>query len=123
LDIVTLKDLPIPLAAILIAFYLINQNNAEFAKKLVALIAEFTSKYEMLLKTATDDHQESRDRWLERDRQLIEALNRNTEAHVKNANETHALRNMVQPLVLSVEAERKRSRGTRSSGDNPNAAA
>jgi hypothetical protein len=123
LDLVTLKDLPLPLAVIIAAFWVINSNNAEFAKKLVALIAEFTSKYEALLKAVTDERQASSDRWLERDRQLIETLNRNTEAHVKNANETHTLRNLVQPLVLSVEAERRRSRGSRgTSGGGQDAA-
>jgi hypothetical protein len=118
-----LKDLPLPLAVIIAAFWVINSNNAEFAKKLVALIAEFTSKYEALLKAVTDERQASSDRWLERDRQLIETLNRNTEAHVKNANETHTLRNLVQPLVLSVEAERRRSRGSRgTSGGGQDAA-
>lgn len=117
MDLVTLKDLPLPLAVIIAAFWIINTNNAEFAKKLVALIAEFTGKYELLLKAVTDDRQGARDRWLERDRQLIDALNRNTEAHVKNAHEAHSLRNLVQPLVLTVEAERKRGRGSRGSGD------
>lgn len=108
MDATTLKDLPIPLAVIVAALYFVNQNNAEFAKKLIGLITEFTDKYEALLEAVTEDRLGSRQRWLERDRILIDALNRNTEAQVRNANETHALRNMVQPLVISVEAERKR---------------
>lgn len=102
------------------ALYVVNQNNAEFAKKLVALINEFTAKYEALVQTVMQDRRESSDRWLERDRQLIDAMNRNTEALVKNSTETHHLRNLVQPLVLSVESDRRRktsgSQSTRGSG-------
>lgn len=122
MDILSLKDLPLPLAIIVAALYIVNSNNAEFAKKLVALIADFTAKYEALLKTVTEDRHAASERWLERDRQLIDALNRSTEAHVKVAHETHALRNFVQPLVLSVENERKRSRGSRGSGGATDAA-
>lgn len=111
-----LQNLPLPLAVIIAAGYVVNQNNAEFAKKLVALIDEFTGKYEALLAMVTEERRAAADRWLERDRQLIEALNRNTEAHVKNANETHQLRNLLQPFVHSFESERRRSRGTRSAG-------
>lgn len=110
-DLLSLKDLPLPLAAFIICFYLLNQNNAAYAKQLVGLIAEFTSKYEALLETVQEDRKNSSERWLERDRLLNERLEKNTEAVVRNANETHQLRNMVQPLVLSVEADRRRSRG------------
>lgn len=122
----TLQDLPLPLAVIIAAFYIINSNNAEYAKKIVALLNEFTGKYEAIIKAMDDDRKESRERWVERDRQLSERLEKNTEAHVRNANETHALRNLVTPLVLSVEADRKRGRGTQSprstGGGNPDAA-
>jgi hypothetical protein len=118
-----LQNLPLPLAVIIAAGYVVNQNNAEFAKKLVALIDEFTGKYEALLAMVTEERRAAADRWLERDRQLIEALNRNTEAHVKNANETHQLRNTLQPLLHAFESERKRSRGTRSAGGGTDHAA
>lgn len=112
IDLVALKDLPLPLAVIIIAFYLINTNNAEFAKKLAAIITEFTGKYEAVIDAMAEDRQEARARWIERDRTLTERLEKNTEAHVTNANETHQLRNLVQPLVFSVEAERKRRPGS-----------
>jgi hypothetical protein len=112
----SLQDLPLPLAVIIAAFYIINANNAEFAKRLVALISEFTGKYEAVLETMSEDRRASSDRWLERDRLLNERLERNTIAQEKNANEAHALRNIVTPLVLNIEAERKRGgRG----GQNP----
>lgn len=111
IDLVALKDLPLPLAVIIIAFYLINTNNAEFAKKLAAIIAEFTGKYEAVIETMAEERQEARARWIERDRVLTERLEKNTEAHVRNANETHQLRTLVTPLVLNTEAERKRRPG------------
>lgn len=121
MDIVSLKDLPLPLAVIIAAFWIINQNNAEFAKKLVALITEFTGKYEALIETVLEERKAAADRWLERDRLLNERLDRNTIAQEKNANEAHQLRNMVTPLVLSIDADRKRARGgsqsSRSAGD------
>lgn len=127
-----LQDLPLPLAVIIAAFWIINQNNAEFAKKLAALISEFTSKYEALVKTVaeerkaaadrwlerdrllSEDRKEDANRWLERDRLLNERLEKNTIAQEKIAYETHQLRNMVTPLVVTTEAERKRSRGAQS---------
>lgn len=111
IDIMSLKDLPLPLAVIIVAFYLINSNNAEFAKKLAAIIAEFTGKYEAVIDAMAEDRQEARARWIERDRVLTERLEKNTEAHVRNANETHQLRTLVTPLVLNTEAERKRRPG------------
>lgn len=116
-----LQELPLPLAIIVAAFWLINQNNAEFSKKLVALIADFTSKYEALLETISEDRRLASARWLERDRLLSERVDRNTIAQEKNAHETHALRGMITPLVLLIEAERRREGrddkpGTRRSG-------
>jgi hypothetical protein len=104
-----LQDLPLPLAVIIAAFWIINTNNAEFAKRLVALISEFTGKYEAILQTVGEERRAAADRWLERDRLLNERLERNTIAQEKNANEAHALRNLVAPLVLNIDAERKRS--------------
>lgn len=130
-----LQDLPLPLAVIIAAFWIINQNNAEFAKKLTALIAEFTGKYEALVKTVAEERkaaaerwlerdkvlsenrQEDANRWLERDRLLNERLEKNTIAQEKIAYETHQLRNVVTPLVITTAAERKRGRGASSSGN------
>ncbi len=121
-----LQDLPLPLAVIIAAFWIINQNNAEFAKKLVALISEFTGKYEAILETMMEERKATSDRWLERDRLINERLERNTIAQEKNANEAQQLRNMVTPLVLSIDADRKRGRGAQSSrnpgGGNSDAA-
>lgn len=77
----------------------------------MALIAEFTGKYEALLEAVQEDRRSASERWIERDRLLNERLERNTIAQEKVAHETHQLRNIVQPLVFSVEAERKRGRG------------
>lgn len=116
MDLISLKDLPLPLAVIIAAFWVINTNNADFAKKLVALIAEFTGKYEAILDAFQEDRMASRNRWLERDRILLEKLDRSTVAQEKLASETQQLRNMVQPLVLSIESDRKRARGGSSGG-------
>jgi hypothetical protein len=100
----------------IIAILIVNYNNAGFAKQLIALAAEFTSKYMALVEAAQDDRKEARERWVERDRILTERLEKNTQAMVNVANEANQLRTLVTPLVLSVEAERKRQ-ARRNSGD------
>lgn len=123
MDIVSLKDLPLPIAVIAICFYFLNQNNAEFNKKLVALIGEFTGKYEAVLKTLLDERKTWNENLLEQNRQLMTIAREATEAQVRNTNETHALRNLVQPLVIAVQEQRKRggAAGGRPGGGNPNA--
>lgn len=108
MDIASLRDLPLTVLIILGAYWVIQRNNDEHAKKLIALIAEFSSKYDALLKRTEEDREESRLRWLERDRQLMGMIGEVKEALVNNSNQTHALRTALQPLISWWELERRK---------------
>lgn len=109
LDIAQLRDLPLTVLIILGAYWVIQRHNDEYAKRLVALIAEFSSKYDALIKRADEDREESRQRWLERDRQLMGIVGEIKEALANNTNQTHALRSALQPLISWWELERRKA--------------
>ena len=120
-----LADLPLPLAILVATFWLITQIYAEFTKSQTSLVAAFSEKYNALLTSFAEDRAEARQRWVERDRQLIETLTNVTIAKEKMAYEVHALRNMVTPLVLSVDAQQHKAAGDKpgdSGAGNPHAA-
>lgn len=117
MDPLTLKDLPLPIAVILICFYFLNQNNAQYSKLLVALATEFTGKYDAAMKTVLEERKAWGDYQTETNRQLMIIAREATEAQVKNANESHALRNVVQPLVLTVQESRRRAKGSGGGAD------
>lgn len=99
MDYLSLKDLPLALAFGIVCLWFYNQANIEFSKKYVALIGEFNAKYEAMI----EEQAEERRQWIADQRNdralLLERLDRNTEAQIKNANETHQLRNLFTPLV------------------------
>lgn len=127
-----LQDLPLPLAIIVAAFYVIQQSNAASAKQLVALIDAFGKEYGALIKdyqaltqSVSEDRREARDRWLERDRLLNERLDRNTIEAEQNKSEMHKLRSTLQPIVAQVDQMFRATvpgRTTRRTGGNPDAA-
>lgn len=101
-----LQDLPLVLAVIIAAGWVLNQNNASFAKQLVALIDAFDKdyavllgKYDTLFQIVWEDRQESRARWVERDRQLVMIAQESKEAQLTNANETHKMRSTVNQIT------------------------
>lgn len=134
----SLSELPLPLAIMVAAFWIINQNNATFAKQLIALIDAFDKdyaallgKYDALFQMVWEDRKESQARWVERDRQLVAIAQETKEAQVKNANETHALRNTLAPMTTAFQQMYRfieetyrvvvpnRRSNTRHTGDNP----
>lgn len=121
LDYAQLRDLPLTVLIILGAYWVIQRHNDEFAQKLIALIAEFSAKYQEILDRGAEEREESRQRWLERDRLLITTIVEVREALVSNALQSHALKGTLQPLVLWLERERRGDtprRATRGSGQS-----
>ena len=119
----SLQELPLPLAIIVAAFYVIQSNNASFAKQLVALIDAFGKEYGIvirdyraLVQTQSEDRQDARQRWIERDRLLNERLEKNTTELAQNRSETHQLRNAMQSLVATIELIRREIMGSRGTG-------
>lgn len=107
MDLLSLRDLPLALAFGIACLWFLNQNNIEFGKKYVALIEAFGKDYKII----TDNYEslveslaEERRQWLTDLRTersiLLDSINKSTEAQVKNANETHALRNSLSPVLL-----------------------
>lgn len=94
----SLQELPLPLAIMVAAFWFINQNNAEFASKLVTLIAAFDEKYNAIIKQLFEERATWNAQQQEHYRQVIELARDSTEAHIKNADETHKLRNVSQQI-------------------------
>lgn len=109
MDITQLSQLPLTVLVILGAYWVIQRINDEHAKQVVAITAGFLAKYEDIIKRADEDREESRQRWLERDRLLITTLIDNQRAMVENAKENHNLRTTLQPLVTWWQIERRRA--------------
>lgn len=107
MDITQLSQLPLSVLVILGAYWVIQRHNDEYAKKLIELIAQFSEKYTEHIQRATEEREEARQRWLERDRLLIETLVENQKSMLENAKENHSLRSTLTPLVLWWEAERR----------------
>lgn len=114
MDIVSLKDLPIPIAVVAICFYFLNQNNTEFAKRIATMVEQFTKEYKELLDTVLEERRQWNAVRVEENRQLMTIAQASTEAQTRTASEIHTLRNYIQPLVLSVQEARKR--GAKSAG-------
>jgi hypothetical protein len=105
LNVESLKDLPLAMAFGLVCIWFMNQNNLEFGKKYIALINEFNEKYEAVIATVLEE----RKQWFSDSRAdkvlLYERLDKNTEAMIVNANETHQLRTALTPLKLKQDQE------------------
>lgn len=103
MDYLSLKDLPLALAFGVVCLWFYNQGTIEFNKKYVALITDFNAKYEAIIETQSEERRQ----WItdqRRDRELLlERLDKNTEAQIKNANETHQLRNVLAPVVPIIQ--------------------
>lgn len=125
LDITQLSQLPLTVLVILGAYWVIQRHNDEFAKKLIELIGQFSEKYTALIDRAAEEREEARQRWMQRDQQLVALIIdvKDTMSHSyselaaamqNEASQNHTLRTTLQPLVLWWEAERrgtKRQRG------------
>lgn len=116
IDLSTLKDLPLTMAVILIAFYFVNQTNTEFSKKIAALLDQFTTEYKELLNTVLEERRQWNATLTEQNRQLMTIAQAATEAQTKNANEIHTLRNFIQPYVLNTEKQRRRGQSLDDAG-------
>lgn len=132
MDIAQLSQLPLTVLVILGAYWVIQRLNDEHAKQLIALTASFLAKYEDVIKRAEEDREDSRLRWLERDKHLIaliidvkDTVSRTNgemkEALLTSANQDHALRGTLQPLVLWWQREQRNIRPPRQ-GDDADAA-
>lgn len=107
MDITQLSQLPLNVLVILGAYWAIQRLNDEHAKKLVELITQFTKEYMALYTRASEEREEARQRWMERDRLLITTLVDTQKANQENAQQTHNLRTTLAPLVLWWESERR----------------
>jgi hypothetical protein len=114
-DIAQLSQLPLTVLVILGAYWVIQRINDEHGKKLVELIAQFSKEYTALINRAAEEREESRQRWIERDRLLITTLVEHQKASQDHAQQTHNLRTALTPLVLWWEREqgaaKRRPRG------------
>lgn len=117
MDIVSLKDLPLPIAIIVICFWFLNQNNTEFSKKIAAMVDQFSAEYKDLLGTVLEERRQWNATSQEQSRQLMTIAQTAAASQERTANELHTLRNYIQPLVLSVQDTRKRQ--AREGGGNP----
>ena len=108
MDITQLSQLPLTVLVILGAYWVIQRHDAEYQRKLIELIAQFSEKYLELVKRADQEREEARQRWMERDRLLIETLVGTQKAMSESALQDHALRSTLAPLVLWWETERAR---------------
>lgn len=116
MDAISLKDLPLPIAVIVICFYFLNQNNTEFGKKLASLVEQFTKEYKDTLNTVLEERRQWVAFQTEQNRQLMTIAQAATEAQTKNANEIHTLRNFIQPYVLNTEKQRRRGQSLDDAG-------
>ena len=105
MDYAQLSQLPLTVLVILGAYWVIQRINDDHAKQIIALTTGFLAKYEEIIKPADEDREESRQRWIERDRLLISTLIENQKSLVENAKENHSLRSTLAPLVLRLQAE------------------
>jgi hypothetical protein len=107
MDWISLKDLPLALAFGIVCLWFYNQSNVAHGKRYVELIEAFGKDYKIIIENydkTVDFLSEERRQWLIDLRGeraiLLDTLNKNTEAQVKNANETHALRNSLSAVFL-----------------------
>lgn len=133
LDLAQLSQLPIAVLALLGAYWAIQRNNAAYQEKLIELIAQFTEKFTALGNRAHEEREDDRQRWMERDRQLIalvidakDTILRSNgevkEALINSTNQDHALRSQLQPIVLWWQREQKNTGNKTRQGDDINAA-
>lgn len=132
MDLLSLRDLPLALAFGIVCLWLYNQANLLHAKQLIALTEAFGKEFkELTLKydSVVLGIQEERRQWVadqRADREiLLNRLNSNTEALTNHANQTHALRNALNPISilaerLNRESDSPRRRGAGTPRDEPN---
>lgn len=111
MDISQLSQLPLTVLVIVGAYWVIQRINDEHVKQIIALTTGFLEKYELVVKRADEDRDDSRLRWLERDKLLITTLIENQRSLVENAKENHHLRTTLQPLVTWLQIERRHAAG------------
>lgn len=107
MDISQLSQLPLTVLVIMGAYWVIQRLNDEHAKKLIEIIGQFSKEYTALINRAAEEREESRQRWIERDRQLIATLVDSQKAMLESAQQSHNLRSTLAPLVLWWEGERR----------------
>ena len=122
MDVSQLSQLPLTVLVILGAYWVIQRINDDHVKQIVALTTGFLEKYEQVVKRADEDREDSRQRWIERDKLLITTLVENQRSLVENAKENHSLRSQLQPLVTWWQIERRRASGSASQGGEDNLA-
>ena len=121
MDLLSLRDLPLALAFGIVCLWLYNQANLTHTKQLISLtdsfgkeFKELIAKYEIIM----DGLREERRQWIVDQRTereiLLTRLNQNTEAMTNHANQSHQLRNTLNPIFLLAERlnrEEKRKGG------------